>query len=91
MVNGYFDSLTAVIDQVAPIKTRLITIRPKAPWYTIDIDNEKKCRRRYERKWRRTKDPTDRNNYLEKCKHVNQMIHESKSNFYSSVISEEQG
>ena len=91
MVNGYFDSLTAVIDQVAPIKTRLITIRPKAPWYTIDIDNEKKCRRRYERKWRRTKDPTDRNNYLEKCKHVNQMIHESKSNFYSSVISENKG
>ena len=91
MVNGYFDSLTAVIDQVAPIKTRLITIRPKAPWYTIDIDNEKKCRRRYERKWRRTKDPTDRNNYLEKCKHVSQMIHESKSNFYSSVISENKG
>ena len=47
MVNGYFDSLTAVIDQVAPIKTRLIAIRPEAPWYTIDIDNEKKCRRRY--------------------------------------------
>ena len=91
VVNGYFDSLTAVIDQVAPIKTRLITIRPKAPWYTIDIDNEKKCCRRYERKWRRTKDPTDRNNYLEKCKHVNQMIHESKSNFYSSVISENKG
>ena len=91
MVNGYFDSLTAVIDQVAPIKSRLITIRPKAPWYTIHIDNEKKCRRRYERKWRRTKDPTDRNNYLEKCKHVNQMIHESKSNFYSSVISENKG
>ena len=91
MVNGYFDSLTAVIDQVAPTKTRLITIRPKAPWYTIDIDNEKKCRRMYERKWRRTKDPTDRNNYLEKCKHVNQMIHESKSNFYSSVISENKG
>ncbi|XP_067025693.1 uncharacterized protein [Acropora muricata] len=91
MVNGYFDSLTAAIDQVAPIKTRLITIRPKAPWYTIDIDNEKKCRRRYERKWRRTKDPTDINNYLEKCKHVNQMIHESKSNFYSSVISENKG
>lgn len=91
MVNGYFDSLTAVIDQVAPIKTRLITIRPRAPWYTIDIDNEKKCRRRYERKWRRTKDPTDRNNYLEKCKHVNQMIHKSKSNFYSSVISENKG
>ena len=91
MVNKYFDSLTAVIDKVAPIKTRLITIRPKAPWYTIDIDEEKKCRRRYERKWRRTKDPTDRNNYLEKCRHVNQMIHESKSNFYSSVISENKG
>ena len=52
MVNGYFDSLTAVIDQVAPIKTRLITIRPNSPCYTIDIDNEKKCRCRYERKWR---------------------------------------
>ena len=91
MVNEYFDSLTAVIDKVAPIKTRLITIRPKAPWYTIDIDEEKKCRRRYERKWRQTKDPTDRNNCLEKCRHVNQMIHESKSNFYSSVISENKG
>ena len=30
-------------------------------------------------------------NYLEKCKHANQMIHESKSNFYSSVISENKG
>ena len=91
LTDSYYNSLSAIIDDFAPMKTRTVTMRPNARWYTPTIDEAKKSRRKAERKWRRTKDPTDRAVYLEKCMHVNQLINRSKSDYYATVISENKG
>lgn len=55
LVGDYSQVLTAALDRHAPIKTRVITERPRPPWYTEEIAEAKKARRRAERRWRRTK------------------------------------
>lgn len=52
---AYDSVLGSLLDKLAPLKERVITIRPSAPWYTKEISDEKRKRRRLERKWRSTK------------------------------------
>ena len=37
LVDGYSQVVTAALDRHAPLKSRVITIRPRAPWYTEEI------------------------------------------------------
>ena len=61
----------SALDRYARLKSRVITIRPRAPWYTEEIAEAKKTRRRAERPWRRTKESDDRLIYVNLCKSVN--------------------
>ena len=84
----YDNTLRSLLDQYAPVKKRIITVRPAAPWYCDNIKQKKAERRKLERRWRSTKLTIDRKLYTEQCKRVNQLIHESKMKFYSDVINE---
>ena len=84
----YDNTLRSLLDQYAPVKKLIITVRPAAPWYCDNIKQEKAERRKLERRWRSTKLTIDRELYTEQCKRVNQLIHESKMKFYSDVINE---
>ena len=75
----------------APQKTRLITVRPCATWYTDEIADAKKQRRRAERRWLRTKDSDDRLAYVKACKSVNLLIDHAKSSHYTTVVSDNKG
>ena len=48
MVDQYDRVLRQLLDQHAPKKKRLVTVRPSAPWYTLDVVAEKRKRRRLE-------------------------------------------
>ena len=63
----YNTLLIGLLDKHAPLKTRTITIRPLAPWYTEDIREEKQKRRALERRWRRTGLTVDRERFVEQC------------------------
>ena len=43
-----------VLDKFVPIKTRLITIRPAAPWINIFVKAQKQARRKAERVFKKT-------------------------------------
>ena len=45
LVENFEITLTNLLDRKAPIKKRIITIRPYAPWYYDSIDIEKRKRR----------------------------------------------
>ena len=50
LVSHYHEVLASTLNTYAPLKRRAVTIRAKkAPWYTPEIDLQKKVRRRYER------------------------------------------
>ena len=76
------------MDKHAPVKRRVVTIRPAALWYTNEVSVEKRKRRRLERKWRRTRLQADRQEYTRQCCVVNNLIKSLKSSYYTTIITE---
>ena len=70
LVQKYQVTLTSVIDQHAPIISRTLVARLKVPWYNNEIDNAKRQRRKAERTWRRTKSPSDFDQFKSKRTYV---------------------
>ena len=88
-LNPYsFNGLRLLLDQYAPAKKRLVTIRPFAPWYSPIVATEKQKRRHLERKWRKTHLQSDREAYQYQCCVVNELISSLKSTYYTSLINE---
>lgn len=82
--------LRDLLNKYAPQKQRLIVVRPSAPWYNEEIKLEKKKRRQLERRWRISRDLHDRKLFVAQCRKVQQLISLSKSDYYTSLISENQ-
>ena len=83
-------TLIGLLDKHTPLKTRTITIRPSAPWYTEDIREEKQKRRALERRWRKTGLTVDRERFVDQCQVVNEFILQAKTAYYLRVIDENQ-
>ena len=90
LISEYNGVLSSILDIHAPVKTKTITLRPAAPWYSEEINNLKKDRRRLERRWRRTKLPVDRQLLIDQCRVVNSLICSSKRTYYTKLISDSQ-
>ena len=87
-IDHYNTTLQDILNKHAPEKTKVITVRASAPWYSDEIDAGKKLRRKLERRWRKTKSLDDYNAYLLQCRRVQLLISSSKSDYYTSIIDE---
>ena len=74
LVALYNSVLTSILDKHAPVKRRVITIRPAAPWYTEEIKTEKRMQKRLKRQWRVTPSASDREKFIRQCRAVNNMF-----------------
>lgn len=87
-VHQYDNVLRSLLDQHAPLRKRLVTIRPAAPWYSPNVAAEKRIKRRLERKWRKSRLQSDREAYQYQCCVVNNLISSLKSTYYTSLIND---
>ena len=69
----------------------LLTVRPRAPWYTDEIASAKYLRRKLEHKWLNSKVSVNYMAYKQQCQQVNSMLLESKYVYYNSKINEASG
>ena len=53
-VEMFNSTLKSLLDTMAPIKTKTITIRPNGHWYTAEVRRHKRARRSAERRWKKT-------------------------------------
>ena len=53
MVSEYKRILNSVLDELAPMKDKTITLRPNNPWFTEDIKQQKCLMRNQEQAWRK--------------------------------------
>ena len=79
------------MDKHAPVQTRTIVVRPRVPWYTDDIRQAKKERRRAERKWRSSKLEFDLAVFKRKRNAVNNLLDKARRAFYTNFIEENSG
>ena len=82
VVNNYDEVLRSLLDKHAPVKERVVTVRPSAPWYTVEVTAEKRKRRQLERKWRASRLPVDRVHYVHQCNVVINLIKSLKSEIF---------
>ena len=75
----YDKVLSSVNDKHCPLKTRNITIRPHTPWYSNEINEAQKLRRKYESKWRETSLTVHREMYIEQKTAVADLIKKAKN------------
>jgi len=84
----YNTELRTILDDLAPQKTRTITIRPEAKWYSMEIRRAKQVRRQAERRWRNKHLEVHRQSFLKERERVNIMICTAKTQYYQGLISE---
>ena len=87
-VKQYNETLKEIFNKHAPEKSKVVTIRPHAPWYNDAIGKAKRERRKAERQWRKSKLSIHRQNFVEKKQIVNKLVDQAKKDYYSGRISD---
>lgn len=82
----YNTKLRNILDEVAPIKTRKVPIRPQSEWYSQSLREAKQERRQAERAWRKSGLEVHRRIYIEKRSKVNALLKQSKEKYYKGLI-----
>ncbi len=88
LVECYNQCLGQLLEKHAPVITKDVPIKDRCPWYTEQIKTEKRSRRKFERKWLRTKLPIDEEILKNQRNKVNILINKTRSDHYSKKISE---
>ena len=78
--------LADILDQHAPLLSKVVKDRPPAPWKTSEVKEAKRIARRAERKYRKSGLTIDREISIEKSKASVKMINKSRKDYYSSEI-----
>ena len=63
-VNGYNAVLSGLIEDCAPLKTKKIKLVPEAPWFDNEYAELRKIRRKAEKRYRKSRNETDKKVYL---------------------------
>ena len=63
-------TLNSILDIHAPLKSKIVVLRPHTPWINPEILAAKRERSRLERSWRRWKSPFDRKKFRAQCNFV---------------------
>ena len=85
-VHNYDKVLQNIVDKHAPEKTRLVTIRPEAPLYNPNWAEEKILKRKYERKYNKSKLAVDRELYCHQRDKYNNLLNTTKQDYFKNKI-----
>ena len=86
MALQYDYTLRTIIDKHAPVKSKAITIRSEAVWYTEEIHEARRIRRKLERKWRKSGLEVDFQIYTSQRQAVTRLVHKTKTDYYCADI-----
>ena len=88
VIDTYNSTMLDILDRHAPIKKRIVSIHPDAPWMNDDIKQKKREKRKAERMWRNTGLTVHMEIYIHERKCLNSLISKSKKEFYQQHINE---
>ena len=88
MILQYNVALSELLDLHAPMKCRLVALRPAQPWMNDEICTLKRDRRAAERHWRKTGLTVHRQLYKEQCDRVQESVKRAKPTYFDKKIDE---
>ena len=83
---AYENLLRFLFDKHAPILTRTITVRKHTPWFTDDLRELRREKRRCERKYLSTRLTVDKHIYQEICRKYNHSLKATKDSFNKKKV-----
>ena len=87
LTDHFSKTLSQLLDKHAPRQTKMTKLHPPSPWMSLETIIAKRCRRYLERVWRRRRSPLDRYRYTKQLHICNRMMSKSKSDYYTSLLS----
>ena len=87
-VELYNSGIAALADELAPVKTRTITLHPDAPWFTDELKRQKQLRRRLERQAVRTNLRVHWDIHNEQRDRYNLLLESAQTQHYRQFIGE---
>ena len=81
-------TLSTLLDAQAPLVKKTIITRPRIPWYTDEIKELKRQRRKAENRWRRTKHLSDLNHLKSIKNKTNYLMKRAKCDFYTKFVND---
>ena len=84
----YNETLIQLLDKHAPAESKVITIKPYAPWYNEEVREAKRCRRRAERRMVKSGLCIHKQLYKKECEAYYNMLFEAKSKYLKCEIKE---
>ena len=85
-VYTFFNTITGILDQHAPVVHKTITVVPTAPWFDREYKDQRKLRRKLEKKWLKTKDENDHELFLQVRAQTTKMAKLKKKNYYNNQL-----
>lgn len=86
LANAYNSVLSDLINKHAPLKTKVITVHPAAPWYSDEIAAARRQRRKAERKWRQSGLTVHKQMFAAANENVITLIDIAKNSYYRDRI-----
>ena len=91
LVSSYNNTLMAALDHHAPLITRTIVQRPRVPWFSQEIREAKRQRRKAEKRWRKSRLESDLAAFKAKRNLTTRLMNKARREFYSNFIDENSG
>ena len=86
MVKCYNETLTDLLGSHAPLKIKVIEVRPRVPWFSEELKRVKSKRRKEERKMLKTGKKCDRDAYRCACNQYSALLKKAKGLYYTDLI-----
>jgi exonuclease III len=86
LLDQYNCTLSNLINSHAPLKSKVITLRPATPWHSPDIALAKRNRQKCEQRWRKSGLTVHREAYIHQRNNVNYLIIRAKSEYYNQQV-----
>lgn len=86
LVNIYNDCVRDAIDKHAPIRTKEFILRPNTQWYSTELLQTKREKRKPERTWRLSRLEVHKQMFIDKCLRYSALLTQNKKEYFSKII-----
>ena len=85
-VSSFNSELEDLVNQKAPLQSKVVTIKQNCPWYTNEIRTAKRRRRKLERQWRRSRLEAHKELLKTQRNEVKALTDAAKTQYYTGEV-----
>ena len=78
--------MTCLLNEVLPLKTKVVSAKPAPPWYSHEVFCARAKRRKLEKLWRQTRLTVHLEMYQAQCASFKRILRQSKAKYYHDTI-----